>query len=479
MSAPITVGCSNANEGFAAFDFDPIDGKLDVDVLKSCTACDSKARKRCPICGTWYCDQICYSNDWSCHKTLCKASKEEFAVSKCRLGHVRAIIFPLDSNKPSWVWVNLEAFEECITKTFGINLKEPRSFLFPRDLILVKDINKELAHRKIGHGIRQFTSPSARVPGSNINQSIVALASPGHMKIHFGHAIFFGFRTAENDGITRIYYEDATLRDLRMIVDWYLTRLDNPCIANALRFPTEIYNQTGSEAVFWPAVKLNCEGDVHRLSQLCKKNQPIYPVEAVLVLSKDALGRRFDCPLAQMAGLSWVVQPCSGTYDSLTDQGNLELLPPIFSHWNGPIFGWPLPRHFDATYGGTILVMHKAGGYIDMGHVACFHDFVEYALSNFHLLSKEYQKEQGPRRVFANGWDIKKLITKEGFEAYWQAWKKELAKVKGDLAADEYISPYNTRDGTITIAELMKSYLEQVTEEEARKAYAEAEGILG
>jgi len=46
------VACRNANEGYAAHGFDPVDGVLHDDALDSCTACDAEAKLRCPTCGT-------------------------------------------------------------------------------------------------------------------------------------------------------------------------------------------------------------------------------------------------------------------------------------------------------------------------------------------------------------------------------------------------------------------------------------------
>ncbi|KAI0450554.1 hypothetical protein F5B21DRAFT_528855 [Xylaria acuta] len=445
--------CSNANEGRAACGFDPADGVRDRKTLNSCTICDSEAKMRCPACGTWYCERKCFKTDWDLHKALCKTLKNEFDAEKAPVNHVRAILFPMDANKPTWVWINLKNFDTSVIRALGITTRKPLQKAVNQ--LAAKDINKSLQHRKIGHGIRQFTVPKARFErpeGHNINKSIFALADPGSLRTYFGSAIFFGFRTYYQDNsVTKIYYEDAAPRDLRMIIEWYHTRPENPFISTKHRLPIKSYVSPGEEAFFWPAVKLNCTVDVDRLSQLSGKE--VFPGEVVKVLSKDVLNNRTTCDLADMAGLPWVVQPCYTTFDPIADRGKeIELLynergaiyaPQTknrFQRWRlDNSEGWVLPSHLPSKYCGSVLVVHKNACNIVNAHVKCFYDFVKARLDDVKPLAVYKTEEEGISRVLADEHELKKVITREAFEPWWQGCVNYLAKGMAFL----YLSPYN------------------------------------
>ncbi|KAK5637200.1 hypothetical protein RRF57_012912 [Xylaria bambusicola] len=63
-------------------------------------------------------------------------------------------------------------------RALGITGKKPLKQT--ANQLVAKDINKSLTHRKIGHGIRQFTTPKARtVEGVNLNESSSRLPTRG------------------------------------------------------------------------------------------------------------------------------------------------------------------------------------------------------------------------------------------------------------------------------------------------------------
>ncbi|KAJ3576572.1 hypothetical protein NPX13_g3658 [Xylaria arbuscula] len=182
------VPCSNANEGYAACGFDLADGVVDEDVLNSCTVCDSDTTMRCSVCGTPYCNPQCLMKDWPHHKTLCKTARDEPAANEANT--VRAILFPMDSAQPRWIRINLKTLDLSIVRALGITERKPLKK--PANKLLATHLNKTLKHRKIGHGIRQFTAPRARIDpddtDNNLNQSVFALADPGSLRPYFGSA---------------------------------------------------------------------------------------------------------------------------------------------------------------------------------------------------------------------------------------------------------------------------------------------------
>ncbi|GAP91623.1 putative zinc finger mynd-type protein [Rosellinia necatrix] len=430
------VRCSNATEGHAAHVFDPVDGQEDQNVLGCCTVCDSAAGMRCPSCGTAYCNKICFAKDWPHHKALCKPLKEEFSHSKAPKNHVRAIIFAVDSIKPAWIWLDLKALDIAIVRALGITIRRPFSKAVSK--LEITDINKGFTARKIGHGIRQFIAPNVRDGGQNINKSIFALADPGSLKTYFGAVIFLSFRTIETDGAPKVYYTNATPRDLRMIIEWFLTRHENPCVSARNRLPIKSYGKPGERASLWPAVRINCDGDIPRLSSLAGK--VIDQIQNVQVLVQDTFNRRYECELANKVGLPWVVQLCYGTYDPISHQGNLSYItnlagrffapkiPDYFERWGITSSMSPLrfQREVQNIPCGSLLIIHKYGCQIDKAHVAALVKFFNACL-------------------IIEG-DPLEVITRENFESFWLQWVDE---AMGALKAI-FPSPYNTNSAAET-----------------------------
>ncbi|TGJ88355.1 hypothetical protein E0Z10_g468 [Xylaria hypoxylon] len=472
------ISCSNANEGQAAYKFDPADGVQDHDALSRCTVCDSDAKMRCSTCGTWYCNRDCSMKDWPHHKALCKALKDGFNSSKAPTNNVRAILFPMDSSKPTWVWINLKSLDISIVRALGITTRKPLKN--PDNQLVAKDINKSLKHRKIGHGIRRFTAPKARKLGLNINRSIFALADPGSLRAYFGSAIFFAFCTYGAEGNIKVCYEDASVRDLRMIIEWYYINKYNPSISNLHRLPIKSYSYPEEEVSLWPAVRVNCDGDTARITMLSRQHFEI--THNVQVLSKDVLKNSMVCEFAAMAELPWVVQQCGGVFDPIADHDNAETL---FYNWFGRIFaqdmvqnfkswnldytsGWTLPGHLESTHCGSIIVMHKYGCKIDKMHVLCFIKFVEKAFKQATPLHVQEEEEEVKYcRALTSQIELQRFINRKAFEGFWQDFINNQAQKFATIFA----SPYNnTYAGEVDPVPM--------TEEEVKKARKEVERLL-
>ncbi|KAI1736059.1 hypothetical protein F4680DRAFT_461336 [Xylaria scruposa] len=443
----VGLPCSNAIEGSAARGFDAADGVKDFEVLKSCPTCDSETKLRCPNCRTWYCKKECLVKDWKNHQVLCKSFNDKFIGDKAPVNHVRAILFPWDADKPTWIWIHLKTLDVSITRALGITGKG--SLKKAVNKLAVVDLNKSLHHRKIGHGIRQFTAPNARFEsrdGHNVNKSIFALSDPGSLKTYFGSAIFFGFRTYQAGSITRIYYEDTSSRDLRMIIEWYLTRPENPYIPIKNHLPLQSYCNSGERLFLWPAVKLNCVVDKARLEKLSGRTY-IPPFENVWVLSKDLSQNRTPCELAQMAGLPWLTQPCCSTFDPITDKGEEKS---YLENQGGQVFGpeagrrlrrmrldnqegWVLPADLPTKYCGSLLVTRSDGGFVGGLHLLAFYDFVRARFKDvpFHAVYPTGEETVGRAILIQDV--VRRIITREGFEEFWSK----------DTAGEVYVSPYN------------------------------------
>ncbi|KAI0506638.1 hypothetical protein F5B22DRAFT_660021 [Xylaria bambusicola] len=435
--------------GFAPHTFDVDDGVIDEDSLSRCTVCDSDATLKCSLCGTVYCNPHCFRKDWPHHKALCKTAKDEQSVDKT--GTVRAILFPVDSKKPVWAHISLDSLNVSIARALGITGKKPLKKA--ANQLVTNDINKSLTHRKVGHGIQQFTLPKTRtVEGVNLNESIFSLADPGSLRAYFGSAVFLAFGTVKFEGEgdhKASWWEDATPRDLRMIIEWYYTRPDNPCISHTHRLPIKSYSAPWKEAPLWPAVQILCDGDFFRFGVLCPKG--LDNVQNVQVLSKDVFGIRTPSEIARMAGLPWLVQPCRSAVDPLLDKDKYDFLhnwtgriyaqnkATTFRHWNiDHADGWTLPEHLDSTHCGSLVVLHARGCEIDKLHILGFNEYINQAFKQVVPLLT-YEREGDQARVLSSRDELERVITREGFEAFWEEY---ISAAAGKLAP-LYPSPYN------------------------------------
>ncbi|KAI0859650.1 hypothetical protein F4860DRAFT_525860 [Xylaria cubensis] len=425
--------CGNAKEGSAARGFDPADGVKDFEILKSCPTCGSEAKMQCPSCRTWYCERKCLVKDWKHHQILCKDVMGKFHGDKAPLNHVRAILFPWDDETPRWIWVHLRSLDVSITRALGISGK--RMLKKAVNKLAVVDINKSLHHRKIGHGIRQFTAPKARLGDDhNVNKSIFALSEPGALKTYFGSALFFAFRTYQDDGVTYIYYEDTSPRDLRIIIEWYWTRPENPLIPLKRRLPLKCYCQTEEELFLWPAVRVSCIGDLTRMIEFSKHD--IHPFQPVWILSKDVTQSRAECELPTMAGLPWFVQQCCSLFDPIADKGKEEELlynagalayvPQAGRRFRRSYLdnseGWVIPADLSIQYCGSLILSRNDGCTIDDRQVIAFYEFIIECFEKVNSFISHPALTVGVDRALATEDEARQFVTREAFEAYWRKY---------------------------------------------------------
>ncbi|KAI1817248.1 hypothetical protein GGS20DRAFT_592707 [Poronia punctata] len=439
-------------EGRAAFGFDPLDGVHDDQALKGCNNCDKETTVTCTSCQTRYCSKECLKSDWPFHKALCKSLKNGFEGAQAPPNHVRAILFPMDSVVPKWIWIDLDQFDLSILRALGVSEKKP--WLKARNSFEATDLNKGLKHRKIGHGLRQFTAPKVRVPGSNLNKSILGLDRPGYLHVYFGSAIFFGFRTTEFDSGPKICYEDATPRDLRMV---------NPGIPSMYQTRPDVLSTLATGlAGTTVGVRINCDGDMKRFGEA--SSYPVERYQQVIMFKKDIVPGRTSSDFAQLLDLPWAVQRCqSTTYDPLVDKDDDEVKK-LLMNSNGGYLSMKLAdvgkdgyvRVFRPTapesnkaadeHTGTVIVTSLTGPVINIYHVNAFCRFMEFELSEMPVRSVD--PRHGERGMFQVAKPYLELrINKQKFESYWELYKSRTFKSLALLASDVKVplGPYADR----------------------------------
>ncbi|KAL1639781.1 hypothetical protein SLS58_007523 [Diplodia intermedia] len=74
-----------------------------------CTVCNKANARLCSRCkSACYCSATCQRADWPTHKLLCAAFSTFDVSSRPTDEHLRAILFPVDGEKPKFIWLHCE-----------------------------------------------------------------------------------------------------------------------------------------------------------------------------------------------------------------------------------------------------------------------------------------------------------------------------------------------------------------------------------
>ncbi|KAI0595596.1 hypothetical protein F4775DRAFT_568938 [Biscogniauxia sp. FL1348] len=312
-----------------------------------------------------------------------------------------------------------------------------------------------------------------------MNQSLVALGKPGHMRVYYGSVAFCCYKTdrercdwGKNDWI------DATLGDFRDVIDSLVDDVTNSCIVDPKRFPLDYYDDADDGVKLWPAVKLNCEGDIKRFFPFCQEKGGLPLAEEVSVLSLEDDELRLPCHLPQLAGLPWVMQPCAANNATLSDKelqnyGARVFAPPPIDLRMDDV---PLSQNLPTMYCGSIIVLHEKGQPIYHPYVMCFFDFVEVQLRQA-AMKLSPALEPGMHRVMMTLGQVESRITKERFLEYWTHWVEDKPGVMKHLIR----SPYDTAAVQADMKILGKALVnfETLDNEERDQALADARRDLG
>ncbi|KAI1638337.1 hypothetical protein F4809DRAFT_659874 [Biscogniauxia mediterranea] len=452
------------------------------EVFNACIMCDKKASLRCPTCGTWYCRRECYIRDWPLHKNLCNSLKGDlYHDSKRPPHHVRGILFPPNSPVPTFAWLDKRAMRRAISVAFGFDAAAGT-----RGEVMIASQRIDGVHRRNRRHKDNTSICALYGKAVKINQAMLALSKPGHMMIAYGPLAFCCCNTAkeqsESTDLDDYDWVDATLGSFRDIVDFQRHLEINPCIVDPVRFPFADHSGANFEAKIWPAVKINCEGDIMRLSPFYGEERKLPLAEEVSVLSVDYFGR-LTCHLPQLAGLPWVMQDCTSTNLTLKEEerhnyGGRVFVPEAkLSSPETVIAGEVLP----ATHCGSIIVLHKEGAPIQVSHVLCFFDFIEVQLRQATMKTRGVL-EPGTHRVLLTREQLESRVTKERFLEYWMHWVEDKSRdAQHKISYNDLRSPYDFMEmekDRKALADVMRN-LEILGKKENEQALADAKRDLG
>ncbi|KAK7943510.1 uncharacterized protein PG986_012623 [Apiospora aurea] len=301
----------------------PDDGRTleqhDSSIDNLCVMCDKPGLQKCGRCGAGYCSKGCQAEDWPLHKAFCRDLAGRYAVSQ-RPGsrHYRCLFLSATEAAPKFVWGS-EVLDNLALDPIVMNYTMP--------------------FRKCGHGLCLLSfDRGTRLMGKEpINGSIIRLAPTlGSTKIQFGDSM-----------------------------------KANPCIGNPARFPAGFYN-----CEMWPAIKVNCDGDIERLSPFLPHGRSLDRYQDAFVPSADLETQQLLMAWPHLLGLPWMLRR---PYTNLTikdpDLKNeaVQWFPMAATH-SDPFLTSMEPKNLDERGSelGTLIIHHANGAKIRPLHLQWF-----------------------------------------------------------------------------------------------------------
>ncbi|KAI1393043.1 uncharacterized protein F4822DRAFT_441731 [Hypoxylon trugodes] len=392
-------------------------GEKDDEARDTCDACDSPEHDLfCDGCGeARYCSTTCQKENSAIHDIMCSSIQGHFKLSKRPSpSHVRAVVFPVKSSEPKFVWLDTENFEQDVIDFLCVERK---------DLLPPSDINGRIGHRWLHNGIQIFHPDLDRDSNKKgieeFNQSVAMLSRPGLIKFYYGPMFFCSFKKGVED--RKMIYEDITTKEFTAITDYFLAEQDPSSIITSVpRYPAVKNSLEGADFKAWTAVKFNCAGDLRRLSSLL--DGQMWPfVEEVLVGSHPKYSNRRRSLLPHMAGLPWLMEPIF--YDQLKTNERVN--------YGGRYFALEYITQPDgervlstSMNCGSVLVLNESGAPIHPDHVLAFYDFAQMQFQNIynHHPDLHSMTPSGMDGVLISPASLQQLFTKEKFMKYWQEW---------------------------------------------------------
>ncbi|KAK8085667.1 hypothetical protein PG997_006938 [Apiospora hydei] len=330
----------------------PDDGRTleqhDPSIDNLCVMCDKPGLQKCGRCGAGYCSKECHAEDWPLHKAICRDLAGRHALSQ-RPGprHYRCLFFSATEAAPKLVWGS-DNLDNLALDPIVMNYTMP--------------------FRKCGHGLCLLSfDRGTRLMGSlPMNGSIIRLAPTlGSTKIQFGDVLIYSHHPTSPSAVQHL---DFTVRDLRSVADFFQSMKANPCIGNPARFPTSFYN-----CEMWPAIKVNCDGDIERLSPFLPHGKSLDRYQDVFVPSVDLEAQQMLMAWPHLLGLPWMLRR---PYTNLTikdpDLRNdaVQWFPMAATH-SDPFLTSMEPKNLDERGSelGTLIIHHANGAKISPLHL--------------------------------------------------------------------------------------------------------------
>ncbi|KAK8069966.1 hypothetical protein PG994_006582 [Apiospora phragmitis] len=386
--------------------------KHDPDIDKLCVMCDEHGSTQCGRCHARYCSTKCQDKDWPIHKAICRDMAGSFAPSeRPSHGAHRMLLFPIFKSQPELVWV--ESGDEAPGDEVDANISSVLTQEFPDNIPLLRlsniVINYSIPFRRCGHTLHlmcagTYVQSDVFPDSDDMNQSVMRLSpNPGHTMIHHGAFIVFSDRQGMLDDN---YMLDITARDVRSVVDFFLSMKLSPCIPDPSRYPASFY-----DCEIWPAIKINCDVDIQRLAPFLPHGQEVLPRRPNTNLGISTLG------LCKNVEARWF--GFDGNPDESYALASTE------------------KRDHDA---GTVIVSHANGAKIHPLHVQWLDAWVTEKLMTNRMSGEGFIAMVDPLRKYM---EKAKNLTDEELSPLTQHWNEFLEKNGHDPEKSDVVSPWD------------------------------------
>lgn len=266
----------------------------------SCTICNGPTALYCVGCNSaHYCSKRCQKTDWPTHKLLCAVFANFDTSSRPTDEHFKAILFPVDQEKPTIVWLHCKWWGSDSDGVWDQGPSELTSFLgsgFDLRTTDIEDIPS--LKRKMTKTITVCYRDAFVVDGSRLNTSIESILATKVRQYYPWRGPFLIYGSIELDA-NRKACKDLDMKDFRHIADFFLSYGSKPVSVNPQPTKTKITLDVPKVK----GVRINCVGD----QTTFKRPQ----FEEVEVLSTDSIFTEHDTSdIAERVGLHIFTQRC-------------------------------------------------------------------------------------------------------------------------------------------------------------------------
>ncbi|KAI1414199.1 hypothetical protein F5Y13DRAFT_188726 [Hypoxylon sp. FL1857] len=350
------------------------------------------------------------------HAKLCDSACEQFSLRRRPKDHVRGILFDINSHKPSFIWLNTTNFPFSVAQPLNVKVE---------DVHPPSDINSNISHRRMHHGVQGYyphnRSRSKDKKIAQFNRPAATLGRPGLMKIYYCSVLYCGFRLSKSG--KSIVREDTTMKDFRAIVDSLQVGATDPTniIVDLKRFPTPSTGNPEGKFRPWPAVKVNCSGDIQRLSCLSNGNQwPL--VEDIFVV--PPVSNRDYLHLPWLCGPPWIGEFLADAQLVMEEKHNYGgyIVTNVPRLVNPKTHTQPLDLHC-----GSLYIVHADGAPIHPNHILAFVSFTELAFTQIRKQVVSSAKSCGHKwyEFLPSPHELWPYFTRERFSEFWERWIAE------------------------------------------------------
>ncbi|KAI0441739.1 hypothetical protein F4803DRAFT_521955 [Xylaria telfairii] len=225
----------------------------------SCLICKKANSLRCSRCkSVSYCSKQCQRGDYPVHKLLCTSFQSFDTTTRPTKEHVRAILFPVDNNRPKLIWLHCEWVEP--EDKFDKRWQRPNAkpFLNNDNGYSVPIQYNPVLARRLYNTVSVSFRDTSLVDGSQHNGSIAAIVNtmPGSHHDWRGPIIAYGQVGPRLDP-----YEcrDINMIDFRHVADYFVSYGSGLASSMQIVLPPNVRKVKG--------VRINCFGDRKMLNK--------------------------------------------------------------------------------------------------------------------------------------------------------------------------------------------------------------------